>query len=216
MCCRQTPGKRSGVRISLAPLVKSIFRTDRTASTAKYRNGGPMGRRTCVRIKLVPSVRLLAGPPAPCGPAVLSGRELDKFARSWVRGSCRLVTTRLSWEAVSLTTVAASHPWARRGSAHSTRPGAGRQAACPRLWRRRCQIAADGWPSRAPPPCGRASSHAHGWRRGAALMRRIHGQVRGRSQLRRRQGATRQVPACCSYRITHCPLPPGLAVPPRP
>jgi hypothetical protein len=50
-CCRQMACKRSGVRISLAPLVRSIIRTVRTVSTAaKYSNGGPVGRRTCVRI----------------------------------------------------------------------------------------------------------------------------------------------------------------------
>ena len=43
--------KRSGVRIPIAPQIRSKIRTDRTAGTAvKYRNGGPVGRRTCVRI----------------------------------------------------------------------------------------------------------------------------------------------------------------------
>ena len=55
--------KRSGVRISLAPLVRSIIRTDRTGSTAaKYRNGGRMGRRTCVRIGIFRWRGLLARP----------------------------------------------------------------------------------------------------------------------------------------------------------
>jgi hypothetical protein len=45
-CCRQMACKRSGVRISLAPLVRSEIRIVRTASTAaKYSNGGPVGRR---------------------------------------------------------------------------------------------------------------------------------------------------------------------------
>jgi hypothetical protein len=53
--------KRSGVRISLAPLVRSEIRTDRTGSTAaKYSNGGAMGRRTCVRIGIASLARLLA------------------------------------------------------------------------------------------------------------------------------------------------------------
>jgi hypothetical protein len=44
MCCRQMGCKRSGVRISLAPLVRSEIRTSRTVSTAaKYRNGRPRG-----------------------------------------------------------------------------------------------------------------------------------------------------------------------------
>ena len=78
-CCRQMACKRSGVRISLAPLVRSIIRTDRTASTAaKYRNGGPMGRRTCVRIGMFHWRGLLARPrilaAAPLPPRALPGQ----------------------------------------------------------------------------------------------------------------------------------------------
>ena len=43
-CSRQMACKRSGVRISLPPLVKSIIRTIRTGIVAgKYSNGGPLG-----------------------------------------------------------------------------------------------------------------------------------------------------------------------------
>jgi hypothetical protein len=38
--------------------IRSIIRTDRTVSTAvKYSNGGPVGRRTCVRISIAPLAR---------------------------------------------------------------------------------------------------------------------------------------------------------------
>ena len=50
-CCRQIACKRSAVRARTAPLVRSIIRAVRTASTAgKYSNGGRVGRRMCVRI----------------------------------------------------------------------------------------------------------------------------------------------------------------------
>ena len=61
-CCRQMACKRSAVRARLAPLVRSVIRTNRTASTAgKYSNGGRVGRRTCVRIGHLPRLGLLAG-----------------------------------------------------------------------------------------------------------------------------------------------------------
>ena len=89
-CCRQMACKGSGVRISLAPLARSVIGTDRTASTAaKYRNGGPVGRRMCVRIGQLPPAELLADQRVPDGAAALSGPSagITPFPRS--RDFCR-------------------------------------------------------------------------------------------------------------------------------
>ncbi len=94
-CCRQMACKRSGVRISLALLVRSIIRTDRTGSTAaKYRNGGPVGHRTCVRIQHLWFRGLLADLRAPSGAVVHSVCELGKLPFSRGCDSCRLVSSR--------------------------------------------------------------------------------------------------------------------------
>ena len=102
-CCRQMACKRSGVRIPLAPLVRSKIRTDRTASTAaKYSNGGPMGRRTCVRIRHLPLCERLKGMHALSAQRPHGGRDLGKFPLCRGCGSCRLVSRRSLQDALSL------------------------------------------------------------------------------------------------------------------
>jgi hypothetical protein len=106
-CCRQMACKRSGVRISLAPLVRSEIRIDRTGSTAaKYSNGGPVGRRTYVRIECLPAPALLARPPIPSRAAALPALPAGQIALRGYGDSCRLVTAQHVRAVVSPLTVA--------------------------------------------------------------------------------------------------------------
>ena len=69
--------KRSAVRARLAPLFRSLIRTNRTASTAgKCSNGGRLGRRTCVRIGHL------------CRLGLLAGQQIQTLNRRW--SACHL------------------------------------------------------------------------------------------------------------------------------
>jgi hypothetical protein len=91
-CCRQMACKRSGVRISLAPLVRIEIRTNRTVGTAaKYSNGGPLGRRTSVRIDISRWRGLLARPRISVTAQVLTSVPPRQTPSVGICDTCRLV-----------------------------------------------------------------------------------------------------------------------------
>ena len=95
-CCRQMACQRSGVRISLAPPRSEaefeLFEQQDTAG--KYRNGGPVGRRMCVRIGMFRWRLLLVRQRISVTAPVLLGGHLGKFSFPGICDICRLVVTR--------------------------------------------------------------------------------------------------------------------------
>ena len=130
--CRQMACKRSAVRARLAPLVRSLIRTVRTASTAgKYSNGGRVGRRTCVRIGHLRRPGLLAGHRVRALNRRWPACHLRKSQSRCSRDSCCLITTGPPGEPFPPVTVAAfaSSPVARWRS--GPLPGTGPRWAGP-------------------------------------------------------------------------------------
>ena len=192
--------KRSAVRARLAPQVRSEIRTNRTGSTAaKYSNGGRLGRRTCVRIGIFPRAGLLAGQRIPDAEPALSAFHLRKSPRHRSRYSCRLVTARPSWRAISACDCCRICKWPS-GAGHRGGPVHSQEARLPA----RARVFADGrlgvWARRIAPivsvgagPTGALRRSGAGSLRGATL-RAVGAPVRHlRNQARR---SARDVAGC--------------------